>query len=444
MNPFQSLPNEILDAIFLNMPPTDVWRFQQASKSCERALDPHLQTRRFALDSLMLFGCREGNHQVIRKAVSLGANVSTIRLQRHRQWESWTIFAASRHLDTVALLFDLGARLDINPNEIPDQERRKIQRERTPKFLKLCSDRGVREQFLDFQDCLDHGLVKSLPDPGAAILQYPGPFPDGDTRRISILMDLGANPTAWTEAYNPGTALSDLIEDMQYEYPAPWGLPALKLLLSKQPDLNIQCQRLTRSFLENPERFPFQSFCPISTAIRHMAYTGSTHVMDMLLHAGAKLDLPVHANLQPLLVYAEAVESPDSPGFDYLCRHGAKFEQLWHPEEPVDAGHLRPIFRLCERWERRPIILEDGKFGVVKLFIERGGIKKVAIPFIKAELRPMMGLDHGDVTLFAMIGRYHFLLKLVLQDGNLNPDLPQEIDDLLLDIVWEATVETTE
>ena len=56
----------------------------------------------------------------------------------------------------------------------------------------------------------------------------------------------------------------------------------------------------------------------------------------------------------------------------------------------------------------------------------------------------MMGLDHEGVEPFIVIGRYHFLLNLVLQDGNLNPDLPQEIDNLLLEIVAEATFETTE
>ena len=80
MNPFQRLPNEIIDAIFTNMHPVNVWRFQQSAKSSERALDPHLRTRPYALDKLMEFGCKNGNNKAVRKAVSLGADVSVMTI----------------------------------------------------------------------------------------------------------------------------------------------------------------------------------------------------------------------------------------------------------------------------------------------------------------------------------------------------------------------------
>ncbi|KAJ4011544.1 hypothetical protein NW752_008550 [Fusarium irregulare] len=443
MNPFQRLPNEIIDAIFKDMHPIEVWEFQKSAKSSERALDAHLQTRPYGLDELMGFGCVHGINQVIRKAVSLGADVNIIRSPGSRPSKCWTILAASRQLHSVTLLFDLGARLDVDLSEIPDRDRRNFQRQQSPKFFKLCSDRGVRDQFLDFQDCLDHCLFDLLPTPSASYLRYREPYLGWTIDSISMLMELGANPTAWTEEHSPETALAYLIEHMEEDYLAQSGLPILELLLSKQPDVNIQSERLTRDFLENSEHYPESEFCPISAAIKRMASTGSTHIMDMLLQSGAELDLPVHANLQPLVVYAVVVKTPDKPGFDYLIRHGANFEQVWHPEEPVQACDSIPIFRVCEYWALRPLILEDGKFGVINLFIERGGLKNVAIPFIKDALRPMMSLDHEGTLPFIVIGRYHFLLKLVLQDGNLNPDLPQEIDDLLLEIVEEATVRST-
>lgn len=436
MNPFQRLPNEIIDAVFTTMHPADIWRFQQSAKSSERVLESHLRTQRYALDRLMLFGCREGNNGVIRKAVSLGASVSTIVPPRYKRRESWSILAASRHPHTVALLFDLGARLDINPNKTNKQDLHKFQRWVSPKFLQVCADRGARKQFVDFQDCINQSLIDHLPRYGER---------EGDAiGKLSMLLELGANSTAWTEEHDTETAISNMIAEMQPRYPAVWGLPTIDLFLSKKPDLNAPSLRLTRRFSEDPSKYPAEDDCPIAVAVKYMAATRTALIMDMLLSAGAKLDLPVHANLQPLLVYAEATEISDGQGYDYLCRHGANFEQIWQPEQPVQNYHSRPIFRLCQIWEQRPLILENGKVGVIKLFIKRGGIKKVAIPFIKDALRPMMSLDHEGVESFIVIGRYHLLMKFVLQDDNLNPDLPHEIDDLLLEIVEESTVETTE
>lgn len=66
------------------MHPVDVWRFQQSSKSSERALDPYLRTRPYALNDLMTVACVRGNNGAIQKAVSLGANVSMITLLQSR------------------------------------------------------------------------------------------------------------------------------------------------------------------------------------------------------------------------------------------------------------------------------------------------------------------------------------------------------------------------
>lgn len=164
--------------------------------------------------------------------------------------------------------------------------------------------------------------------------------------------------------------------------------------------------------------------------------------MDMLLQAGAKLDVPVQTHFQPLFVYAYTIETPDSPGYDYLCGHGAKFEPIWHPGESVGYYNSISIFRLCQDWveDGGPLLLDDGQFGVTKLFIERGAVKNVGIRFIKDALRPMMGILHRDANPSILIQRSHTLLKLVLQDVNPNPNMASEMDDLLLEIVEEVTV----
>ncbi|RBR21403.1 uncharacterized protein FIESC28_04940 [Fusarium coffeatum] len=451
MNPFQKLPNEIIDAIFTNMHPANVWRFQQSAKSSERALDPHLRTRRYALDQLIEFGCKYGNNRAVRKALSLGADVSVMTVFGFGGYlQKSTILSASLHLDTVTLLFDLGARLDISP----DRNCHGLQKYNTAEFFKLCSDRGARDQFDDFQSCIDRSLLENLP--------YIGESHDDAIDKVSMLMELGANPTKCMDEYFDRTAVSKLIADMEGEhykrtevsklvtdtegsYSTSWGFPVLELLLSsEQLDLNSPSLWLTEDFLKNTEMPPSQVQSPIAAAVRHMAVTGSTQIMDMLLEAGAKLNLPVHASLQPLLVYADATGNPDGPGYDYLCSHGATFEQTWHPEDFVEDYDSRPIFLLCSVWNRPPFILDVGNLGVITLFIERGAVKDVEIRFIKNSLRPMMGMDHEGAIPFNVIARYHFLLKLVLRDANISPSMSDEMNDLLREIVAETTVETTE
>ncbi|RFN50236.1 hypothetical protein FIE12Z_5415 [Fusarium flagelliforme] len=413
MNPFQRLPNETIDAIFIHMHPIDVWRFQQSSKSSERALDPHLLTRPYALNDLMTVACVRGNNGAIRKAVSLGANVSMITLPQSRDQQSSTILCASRHLDTVAILFDLGARLDMDFNGLVDTERRIRERGKSAEFLQLCSERGVRDQFINFQDAIDHSLFDHVADVTEKEFEK---WNADDIDKVSILLELGANSTALSEEQPAVTTLSYLIKNIGKQCPAPLCLPIIKLLLSKHPDLNAPSRELTQRVLESQNGFePAEA---------------------------AKLDVPVQTHFQPLFVYAYTIETPDSPGYDYLCSHGAKFEPIWQPGAPMEYYDSIPIFRLCQDWveDGGPLLLNDGQFGVTKVFIERGAVKNVGIRFIKDALRPMMGILHRDANPSILIQRSHTLLKLVLQDGNLNSNMAGEMDDLLLEIVEEATV----
>ena len=205
--------------------------------------------------------------------------------------------------------------------------------------------------------------------------------------RISILLELGASSVTLIQRGGEpvGTTLSYLIKCIYdwWDYPLEWSLPIFKLLLSKRPDLNAPSLEMTRRFLKDPDvPISWQSwFCPIAVAVGHMVALGTTEVMDMLLEAGAKLDLPVHASLQPLFTYAMETETYDSPGYEYLCSRGARFEPVWHPQEPVEDHDLLPIFLLCHNWQDE-LLLNDGRFGVLKLFVERGAVKNVGLRFI--------------------------------------------------------------
>ena len=247
-----------------------------------------------------------------------------------------------------------------------------------------------------------------------------------------------------------GTTLSYLIKCIYdwWDYPSEWSFSILKLLLSKRPDLNAPSLEMTRRFLEDPDvPISWQSwFCPIAVAVGHMVALGATEVIDMLLEAGAKLDLPTHTCFQPLALYAYLTESHDGPGYKYLETHCASFEPLWHPrEESVDDGASIPIFQLCRDLRffstlayHTALVLDDKLFGVMKLFIERGAVKNVGVRFISDVLRPMGDGPYNADTQSAIIKRSHILLKLTLQDDNLNPNKPGEICGLFSEIVDQA------
>lgn len=190
MNPFQRLPNEIIDAIFIHLRPDEVWTTQQCSISTERALDPHMRTRRSAADHLMLWACDTGNNQAVLKAVSLGADVSAVRasLNDSSDSERSTIYCARYNLDTVRLLLDLGARLDMDFKGFSDKGWKCFQGDLGPEVYQLFSDRGITDQFIDFQACIDQCLYLQIESGWSDTKDIAEAL-----KRISILLKLGAS-----------------------------------------------------------------------------------------------------------------------------------------------------------------------------------------------------------------------------------------------------------
>lgn len=450
MNPFQRLPNEILDAIFIHLEPEEVWTTQQCSASTERTLDPHMRTRRHAIDHLMWWACENGNNQAVRKAISLGADVSILRALPHQRSEHSTVLYASFHPDTANLLLDLGARFGIEFKGASIDMRKDYERDLSPEFYKLCSDRGITEQFVDFQACIDDCLFERIQNWWFESGDY-----DAGMKRISILLELGASSVTLLETPEQPTVttLSCLIRNIQdwYDhYSTLWGLPILRLLLSKRPNPNSPSLEMTRKFLNDPDiPISWDAFtCPIAAAVGCIVSFGTTEVMDLLLEAGAKLDLPTHTYFQPLAQYAYLSRTYDGIGYKYLENNGASFEPLWHPEEESvddDAGASIPILKLCRDlryfspvFYGGTLLGDDNLFGVMKLFIERGAVRNVGIRFIKDVLRPMGHLPYDADTQPIIIERSYLLLKLTLQDDNLNPNKPGEICALFSEIADQA------
>ncbi|KAM0495419.1 hypothetical protein ACHAP8_008007 [Fusarium lateritium] len=136
--PLQNLPNEIMDIIFNQLTPSNVWSAQQSSKSIEHALDFHLLARRHAVDELMEWGCTQGSIEAINKAVSLGADPNLIeKPTKSGPFHSTsTIALASNHPYLVNHLFRLGANLRLA--YVYEDVHQEIFLQQKPQLLKSC------------------------------------------------------------------------------------------------------------------------------------------------------------------------------------------------------------------------------------------------------------------------------------------------------------------
>lgn len=151
-------------------------------------------------------------------------------------------------------------------NGLVDTERRIRERGKSAEFLHLCSERGVRDQFIDFQDAIDHSLFDHVADVTDKEFEK---WNADDIDKVSILLELGANSTALSEEQPAHTTLSYLIKNMGEQCPAPLCLPIIRLLLSKHPDLNAPSRELTQKVLESQNGFDCAEAgtCPIAVAV---------------------------------------------------------------------------------------------------------------------------------------------------------------------------------
>jgi hypothetical protein len=200
-----------------------------------------------------------------------------------------------------------------------------------------------------------------------------------------------------------------------------------------EQDPNVKALNMTRQLtkLGMPIR---REACNITAAVIHMGLSGSTEMMDPLLEAGAKLDLPVHAELNPLVVYAEISKEYDNEGYDYLFSHGATVQPSRHSDKPGEDYKI-PIYRLWHSWHGRDCLLDDVRFKVLKLFIERRALRNIAVRFVKNDFRQPTSTDGIPSLKRKMEERSRMILKLILRDCNFETTMAQEMESLFQELV---------
>ncbi|EKJ73696.1 hypothetical protein FPSE_06314 [Fusarium pseudograminearum CS3096] len=444
-NPFRNLFNEIIDMIFNHLSPSDVWMVQNSIKSTEHMLDSHLLARRHAVDDLMEWACRQGSIQAVNKAVLLGADPSLVQVPETSvlRYPISTIALASNHLDLVKHLFHLGATL---PPHVHEDIHAEVFFGQKPQLLKICLEHCPKYQFTNLQVNLDLALERQVrctivttSDKRAAAMD-----------KVKYWLELGANPTALCRG---GTTSLDIailsFTNLRHTYyPSSIVDPLVNLLLSAKPDLNANALYETQNFMAEGGRIQSQ-YCPIRSAIFHMFCTKSTKILELLLQAGAKLDLPVYAELNPLVYYASICRVYDADLFDFLFSHGASVRPKWLHDERGVYHDVTPIHKLWEHWGGRRCLLDDYKFAVIKLFIGRHAVQDIAAQFVRHLFRPRAIIDDETEFKPLMMKRSRVILKLILRNCNFKTSMVEEMEDLFHEIIqlertnspWESIVD---
>ncbi|KAI6752174.1 hypothetical protein HG531_006870 [Fusarium graminearum] len=424
-NPFRNLLNEIINMIFNHLYPSDVWMVQNSIKSTKHMLDSHLLARRHAVDDLMGWACRQGSIQAVNKAVSLGADPSLVQVPETSvlRYPTSTIALASNHLDLVKHLFHLGANL---PPHVHEDIHAEVFFGQKPQLLKICLEHCTKDQFTNLQADLDLALERQVrctivttSDKRAAAMD-----------KVKYWLELGANPTALCRG---GTTSLDIailsFTNLRHTYcPSSIVDPLVNLLLSAKPDLNANALYETQKFMEVGD---------------------STKIMELLLEAGAKLDLPLYAELNPVVYYASICRVYDAELFDFLFSHGASVRPKWLHDDRGEYHDVTPIHKLWEHWGGRRCLLDDYKFAVIKLFIGRHAVQNIAAQFVRHLFRPRSSIDDKTEFKPLMMKRSRVILELILRNCNFKTTMVEEMEDLFHEIIqlektnspWESIVD---
>ncbi|KAL6913575.1 hypothetical protein FSHL1_011250 [Fusarium sambucinum] len=426
--PLQNLPNEIMDIIFNQLTPSNVWSAQQSSKSIEHALDFHLLARRHAVDELMEWGCTQGSIEAINKAVSLGADPNLIeKPTKSGPFHSTsTIALASNHPYLVNHLFRLGANLRLA--YVYEDVHQEIFLQQKPQLLKSCLNHCTKDQFTSLQFNLDKSLHQQ-------VTNITGSMSSKRTaamEKVKCWLELGANPMSF--CLPPSTSLSTAI--LAFSTSRHWNQVSLqiislvKLLLSAKPDLNALAVHMNHKSITQLKYDEGQA-CPIVAATINMARTGSTDIMELLLEAGAKIDLPIQVEFNPLVVYAKQSLDYNARGYDFLFSYGANVLPDWYNEH----HNLTPILELWNVWGGRRCLLNDMNFNTIKLFIERHAVQNVATAFVEHWFRQPVSVDIDAKSKHLMMERSRMILKLILRDFNFKTTMAEEMKPLLQTII---------
>ncbi|KAF4974514.1 hypothetical protein FZEAL_8592 [Fusarium zealandicum] len=436
---FESLPLELFEPIIFNMGPIALASLRQGNKSLNQTLGPYMFSNRKAVNQLMRWGCVHGEIWAIQKALSLGADPSMVEIpikgedyggRASTPVQTPTLCLAARryHYQVTEFLLLFGAQLDLNGvhhYQIKALRQRLFDCQR-PELLLLYLEYGLRDMIPRFQDGIDDALRSSV----KACLGL---------ENHRIWLSLGANPIApgGKCKREPESALSLAILS--------GSIPVARLLLSLTINWNISAQRLpytSQTAMNKPSNRPWLAV-PMLAAAYRMATHGTTDMMELLLKAGADINVVVGGYWEqsyamilrltsPLLTYAfaidfaaETVPGKLTPhrGFKYLLKKGAEL-QLRDPEGSLTVwSSISVLHRIWSKANDRDRLLDKRLYGVLRLLIANGGANGMTLSFMLplSDMRgaPCPWANKPDPTcdkaFQIAMARWRSLLDLLLQ-----------------------------
>ncbi|EEU41338.1 uncharacterized protein NECHADRAFT_83306 [Fusarium vanettenii 77-13-4] len=444
---FESLPLEVFEAIIHETDLVDLWHLQQCNSAFEITLDPYMMAEPHAIHKLMAWGCSRGNTWAIKKALSLGADISTVEVA----WRNDTALlasalglAASRfRYDIFEFLLKSGAQPDV-PIHITQSAafKRRLFAPQFPRFVELCQEYGVKDRIPDIQANLDATLVEAVKL----------------NLKLNICqrwMDLGANPTARVgKSWNPETALSLAILS--------GSITLAKVMVSRGCYLDLAVLSPVPNDMDPwQHRLEPWKFRPMVAAAKRLASKGKTDMIDLLLKAGADLNvkcrvwIPLRPDcddrtllvVTPLLIYILSVDFTDpnhSPSrmVNWLLDRGAdiRFDR-------VHAGYPLTLLVIWRYFKGPKCLLNDEQFTIIKLFLENGAAKNKVPNWLCGQgvcSWKFFPLDNPFTLEQQAVGieRWSVIIDLLLKDDNFDGKLSDHVDDLLMTLL-EHIMHTT-
>lgn len=446
---FESLPLEMFELVVQQTSLVDIWNLQQCNTALEITLDPYMLANPHAAHKLMRWGCLEGNTWAIKKAISLGADVSAVQVAWREDDTSILsstlgLAATTCQHDAFEFLLKSGAQPDVAiHNNQSASFKNRLFTPQLPRFIQLCQDYGLKDRIPNLQVNLDEALVESVKmNLGLDICQ--------------TWMDLGANPTSRVgKSWNPETALALAILS--------GSITLAKVMISRGCDLEVSGfpgpKRL--AFEQTPKRDllePWRSV-PMIAAARRLATEGHRDMIELLLEAGADINAQcrgwmesfqrrphreshVQRAITPLWTYLLSVDLNNldpktSPCqmVNWLLSQGASIRLAdTHQDIPME------LLDLWRHFKGARCLLNDDIYAIIKLLLENGAAKdKVPQWLTEQGLNPGQFLPrkyHFNMDEEAVcIQRWGVIVDLLLQDDNFDGGLSPHLDGLLMRLV---------
>ncbi|CAM1507490.1 Fc.00g071310.m01.CDS01 [Cosmosporella sp. VM-42] len=447
-----TLPAELLDSIFDTLTTAELVGLWKSSKR----LSNHLEDSLFGpnvLHKTMRWACSSGDVDLIRAAVSHGADPSVVQIEKQppparknleRAQPIWAakraaidaepspykastlaITARRRHEEAFDALLDLGAGLEgIACKHQRKALARALVKSRKWRLFRRLLGAGLGPAFLD-----DRIAQTSL---------VPFIKRDAPVYLLREMLEQGADPNLLVHDTSGDSAalaspLSAAIER--------GSVPVFDLLVENGADIqgSIRCL----GFFEIPDKlflYCRPKHLPIFAAAERMGRTGSMDMMHRCLRSGADINSMAPALFghyvskgyfakTPLLAYLESIEKwpvenglLPSAGIAYFLNHGAHIQRINHDERKIwpwlyeSSGWWRDnrvpalstIELLLYKWGLSKLH-ESQFFETIKYLVENGGTggrERVILVAFSMDWKPKwtswiwnwrrMDLDHPD------------------------------------------------